>query len=583
MPRPNRKRRKSTAVISAVIFGLTCIAGYVGYVVYSLKKPHQVPGVAKTVSLESWLAGAQYAEFQPLRNDMPPGTVFQLRGAETNVAIQSSELCQSLSPTSSVSPDVVLSQTVSLTGDLAGEVVPGVTNSDVSGNQGTKILITLSGLHIDSYPLDTLEAAVKRDPELHSALKADNKSLYVITEAVKADKIECQFVDKNGASLSEGVKTAALQATLGSGFDLETDGSIKSNEPIYLGYKAAKIVDVAKTLGSGPTSLQLKPLTPEIIKKIQLETFNRASRRPRVQLFALVVGQGNYDSGQGRAKGQLPGAVSSAQLVSQDVSSLLGPNESSNLVELTSNELGAGLFDQKQISKNQFQQTLVQFVTMCKQKRDRSRPCVVLFYYFGHGLADGLSKSVFLVPEDFRDKSGKTVIDMSGNLIDLKDVSDSLTQISKNAIILVDACRSHSEDDKELLHLWSKPMEQSSQSTSSLQGILGVLQFDTGIYGPVPIIFGSEDATNTDPVVCPYLPDAPAVGPVALRFDNMVTTAISSGETVTLPEAVDTLVSPAPIGTGKTTIRGYTAMRTDFRNQLISVDIIERNRSDVNY
>ena len=111
-----------------------------------------------------------------------------------------------------------------------------------------------------------------------------------------------------------------------------------------------------------------------------------------------------------------------------------------------------------------------------KARTSPDRRSVVIFYYFGHGVADGMSRSAFLEPEAFIDDPEKRVDQIAGRLIGVDWIIDVLQDVSDRVVMVVDACREHGSEDEQLV---DKFPGGDAQRTN-LGDILEAIQFSTG-------------------------------------------------------------------------------------------------------
>jgi hypothetical protein len=199
-------------------------------------------------------------------------------------------------------------------------------------------------------------------------------------------------------------------------------------------------------------------------------------------------------------------------MVSADLQRLLPAADSNHVKVIASNELSPRAFDPtRRLSRSDLLAGIHDFVQDVKQRSDSRRQTLIVFYFFGHGLADGISKSVFLVPEQFIDNDGKSVADVSDQLINLADITRQFSEVSDHAIILANACRAHTDQAKELVDAWKGTLQQGSD----VSGILNALQFASGIYGSTPILFASKDGTAADTVKYQATDAQTRTGPLA--------------------------------------------------------------------
>jgi hypothetical protein len=236
---------------------------------------------------------------------------------------------------------------------------------------------------------------------------------------------------------------------------------------------------------------------------------------------------------------------------------------------ITSLELTPGTFDPtRRLSKSDLLQGIHDFAADVKHRSDPKKQTLVIVYYFGHGLADGTSKSVFLVPEQFVDDETKTIANIGSRLINVADITQQLSEVTDHSILLIDACRAYKDQAKELIELWKKSMHQDSD----ISGILNALQFASGIYGPTPVLFASDDGMAADTVRDSAVGLTSGTGPLALKLRNVLDSVDSSGEGLPLAGLIRAFESPTPPTEGlnaqeASKVRGYSFLRKDFVDQ----------------
>jgi hypothetical protein len=133
-----------------------------------------------------------------------------------------------------------------------------------------------------------------------------------------------------------------------------------------------------------------------------------------------------------------------------------------------------------------------QWVIDTKKQIDPHRRSLILFYYFGHGLADGMSKSVFLVPEGFIDDPHRRVTQLQDRLLSVEWLISTLNQASDRLLLMIDACRQHGNEDQQLVNQFPGTPAQKG----NLADILSAVQFSNELMGPQPVLFASADSTN---------------------------------------------------------------------------------------
>jgi hypothetical protein len=534
------------------------------------------PDIGQSISFESvignWLNNKGYV--QSFRNDLPPASVLIVAGPKTHVVMSANEVIprQAADRLISPLPEMIPLPQVKLSLDANLPFLPEANPAALIKLGVSSISLQLSGILTDGIPLNRLQAAIKNNPQLKARARANDQNLIIITEVVRASKIRLLLMDKDGNLLGDGVNKSALQTALGSNFESDTPGVGFLREGVNLGFKAAKVSAVATVLG-GEVELQLNPIpVRQLLVMISDAAVATRSTTSDFRLFGLIIAQGNYNAKSLRAGGELPGAFASAQMVADKLQQLI-PTENGNDLQLLTSRQRGGLYDPgKRITKSELVLRVRQFVQQMRERTAGAKPKAVIFYYFGHGLADGISHSVYLVPESFEDRPEKSVNDLDDLLVSVDWVRDQLLQISDNVILLIDTCRKHAQESEELRRLWGDALIQPAEGIS---GVLDVLKFMSGIYGPSPMLFASKDGVSA-PVVRFRVGDQESdVGPLAVRLHVLFEQVSTRKEALTIKDFVNHMQEPfALTGDGDSrhgagaVIRAYTALRRDFAEDL---------------
>src|SRR5215217_5207720 len=93
------------------------------------------------------------------------------------------------------------------------------------------------------------------------------------------------------------------------------------------------------------------------------------------------------------------------------------------------------------LKKVELTDALVRFAEYVTQRADPTQRSVIVFYYFGHGLADEQLHTIYLVPEDFKDNPKSSLVELEDGLLSVDWVRDELLKASDTVLLLVDACR----------------------------------------------------------------------------------------------------------------------------------------------
>jgi hypothetical protein len=561
----NSKRWRIPIIILA---GVALTFGII-YLVVFLKSSRKTP--VEVTSLESWLTSNGYDLYKPLRNDMPPGSLIKFADSKTLLVMTAQDLYGQKSPTiePSAAPDVSWQANQKFAGAGIVEMVPGLGSAGLSGSGVAVSTVELKNLETVTIPLDSLQAAVQGNAKLKDALAKNDETLLVVVEAIRAGQVECNLTSTDGADVKGKLDAERLKAAVGSNFEVRSTSRIVSTKPVYIGFKAAKVTSVAKTLGGPERELKLEMLP---LKNLQeLKQSARAQRlHSRFRVFALAIGQGNYPYGSERTGGELPGAIASANLVANNLRQLASHED---IQTLASRETSSGDFDtRRRLTKAELEARIDQFIDFVRSRSQPGEEVAIIYYYFGHGLAEGISRSVYLVPEAFKDDASKNIADVSNELISVAGLRERFLAVTDNLVFLIDSCRSHRQEDKELLRIWSLALGQNRDNIAS---IVDALQFMSGIYGPSPILFGSADGLFAATVQYATPSGMAAVGPVAARLDLLFKATQRAKASVTPVAFVRSMQEPAALSEAKAVdVRAYTALRDDFLKDLPAITLV---------
>jgi hypothetical protein len=161
----------------------------------------------------------------------------------------------------------------------------------------------------------------------------------------------------------------SLRVRLGPDFQIVGNGVNVLREQVNLGIKASGISYVSKVLGGGSPQLVLRPIPADVLRPL----FRAAESPTRLysgyQVFALLIGQGNYTGTSDRVGATLPGAPASAQMVARHLKSLQPILHEQNVQVITSRK-GVVDFDKgKPLTKAELKDAVVGFAAACPEIR----------------------------------------------------------------------------------------------------------------------------------------------------------------------------------------------------------------------
>lgn len=538
---------------------LALVAG--GAVVWLGVRYHQRP--ASSSSIEDWVRQQDFDPVRPFRSDFVPGTLLTVGKTRDRVAMASSVFLdgQSAAVSHATLPDITLKLR------LKAHANAGTSTAEIKGGEDLNASLELSNLELLTLSLDKVKDGVRANSRVSDALTNHPDDLFVILEALKVGKMHLAFRDASEVSAKAQSVTDWVKATFGTSANLDQSGTIQSDVPLILGTRLARLSEASTALGGSARETIVEKVSATDLAKFRSDVASKVSRLySNFDIFGLVISMGNYPSLSKRAGGELPDAVRTAEGVAVDLRRLIPPSEANHIQVISSNEVSPKSFDPtRRLSRSDVLQGVHDFLEYVKHNSDPNKQTLVVFYYFGHGLADGMSKSVFLVPEQFVDDESKNISNISDRLIDIADITRQFSEVTDHSILLIDACRAYKDQAKELIEAWRKTVKQGSD----IGGILNAIQFASGIYGPTPIIFASDDGMAADTVKYPAMGLSSGTGPLALKLKSTLDDLNSAGGGLALDGFLRAFQStqvtlPNLENQEALKVRGYSFTRTDF-------------------
>jgi hypothetical protein len=251
-------------------------------------------------------------------------------------------------------------------------------------------------------------------------------------------------------------------------------------------------------------------------------------------VYYLSVGSGDYVAGStGKAAGTLRGLteVDGATRSARRVAHALRAAASVYGVTLLS---GPGHF----VTRNDILKQL--HVVIGAASANHSGNPLIVYYFVGHGVSEGLGWNHFLLPGDFTFSDAVAdlqVNNLAARAVPSSEVVDSLEKSGASFLVLFDDCQSGRARSLESSFL-------SANAAQSGQSALTVVKYLNQFHLPNPVVFatrpGSEAFTKSDPMN-PQL----SVGPLARRLLIVYDSAQRSGRRINLSTLVAKLTDPA--------------------------------------
>jgi hypothetical protein len=177
---------------------------------------------------------------------------------------------------------------------------------------------------------------------------------------------------------------------------------------------------------------------------------------------------------------------------------------------------------------------------------------------------------VLLVPEAFVDDASQNVTEVAAGLISVDEIAKKISMVTDRTLLLIDACRAHKDEANQLIDAWQLGLDQHAD----LKGILGALQFASGIFGPYPMIFASADGVAAPTVALPAQKLATGTGPLAAVLSNTFTRIADDGGTLDLASFLSDVQRPQTLGQPAIQVEAHTFIRDDFVQAFGTVPLV---------
>ncbi|ANB74914.1 hypothetical protein AYM40_20910 [Paraburkholderia phytofirmans OLGA172] len=222
------------------------------------------------------------------------------------------------------------------------------------------------------------------------------------------------------------------------------------------------------------------------------------------QVFFLSAGSSNYF--QPTRAGQhgfekLSGANSSARLVSQI---LLAHGAVAGITLVSTSD--------RYLTRADFYGALTAVSAQIKV-RHPVKPLLVV-YFAGHGLSEGVAWNHFSVPGNFIYGSPMERLDveeLAKHTIYAGELVDALESLKIPFVLLLDTCYDGKAQSFESPVL-------TNQATQSLASVAAILRFQNEYHIPNPVIFSAEPGTKVPLAPDPTSPKTDSLGPIARRM-----------------------------------------------------------------
>jgi len=179
-------------------------------------------------------------------------------------------------------------------------------------------------------------------------------------------------------------------------------------------------------------------------------------------------------------------------------------------------------------------------------KKSKSKNPLLVFYYCGHGISEGIGWNQFLVPGDFNKKpknlsSDPLALDLeklSNELLYVGEITDLLSKSEFQYMCLIDACYEGKEEKFSVLENYLSPT-----AVSNFKDVATILRFMNEYHIQNPVVFATKPGTTVKVTVDPLLPEGTSIGPLCRKL-MLVRNKLSELETLSMMDVVILLSDP---------------------------------------
>jgi hypothetical protein len=183
-------------------------------------------GVSVESEIDRWLKERGYVLYEPLGSNLPPASVFTVKGASTALVMTQVEVSSDITAFIQTSriPQSINLQKIDLTGTAQLPFLPEVDVTALT-TQGVKwATVQLSDLRVDVISLSRLQDIVKGHTKLKEKVKSESQDLLIVFEAIKAMQIKLTLFNSSG-SVFDTNNAQSLRGPLGTGFEIVANGT----------------------------------------------------------------------------------------------------------------------------------------------------------------------------------------------------------------------------------------------------------------------------------------------------------------------------------------------------------------------
>ncbi|MGH9426559.1 MAG: caspase family protein, partial [Terriglobia bacterium] len=413
-------------------------------------------------------------------------------------------------------------------------LVPKLAEANIEHGDKLKTTIMFGDPVLQTVPLINLQRRLNEIPDLRRHFKGGS-NLFVVTEVLQVSTLEYKFgIDQEG-SIGSGFSAKDVQAKMQDKFRVTANGNLTTTFPLLLGYKVQPLEVVAVSLGGGG-QIRITELPQEQLERV---IRSRPQLHSDFQLFGLAIGLGNYTSYSG---GKLPGYEESVGVVANRLKQLRGPKGSAYVEVVHSPPKGQAEGSHGAISRQQIIDTVDRFARAAKGRMTQDSNNLVVFYYFGHGLSEPLSRTALLAPEDFADLPDKEVRQVWQDLILVREIVRKLEQLPGRVLVLIDACRSRDRENEIQPETFLNPV--LPPGIGQLLAGQDLQPWPNYFDGPGLVIFSSKD--RQEAFVVPHVMSnghVAMIGPLAERFDQLWLEAVAREQVLSFKQLASGLTT----------------------------------------
>ncbi|MFB9124382.1 hypothetical protein ACFFYR_14795 [Paraburkholderia dipogonis] len=171
--------------------------------------------------------------------------------------------------------------------------------------------------------------------------------------------------------------------------------------------------------------------------------------------------------------------------------------------------------------------------------RRPTKPLLVV-YFAGHGVSEGVAWNHFSVPGDFIYGSPMerlNIEEFAKHTIYASELVDTLESMKIPFVLLLDTCY----DGKA--RSFESPV-LTSQASQSLASVAAILRFQNEFHTPNPVIFSAEPGTRVPLAPDPASPETDSLGPIARRLYLVDQEMRKSNNRLSVADFVSRITSP---------------------------------------